>query len=207
MSSVMKIHREQIIETAMSLLDRDGLEGVTIRKVAGELHVQPGALYWHVHNKQELIDEMANAILMEQFAQLEGPTSEQDWSDWLQTTYLRLRRAMLAHREGARVVAGAGFGRATTLATLVKLTIHSLVDKGFPLRQAYLTCTTMLSYVYGFVIEEQAAPPDDPAYDDESILADVFRENESHGYTLDTDFLSGLQLILIGTTHALTPSS
>ena len=68
MSSAMKIHREQIIDTAMTLLDQEGLEGVTIRKVASELHVHPGALYWHVQNKQELIDEMANALLSEQFA-------------------------------------------------------------------------------------------------------------------------------------------
>jgi TetR/AcrR family transcriptional regulator, tetracycline repressor protein len=204
MSSVMKIHREQIIETALSLLDHDGLEGVTVRRVAAELHVQPGALYWHVHNKQELIDEVANTILLEQFAQLEGPAPDQDWSNWLQTTCQRLRQAMLAHREGARVVAGAGFGRAITLARLVKLIIESLVTAGFPLRQAYLTCTTTLYYVYGFVIEEQAAPPDDPAYADDSILADVFRENEAHGYTSDDDFLAGLRLILTGTEQAIS---
>ena len=63
MSSVMKIHREQIIETAMLLLDRDGLEGVTLRRVAAELDVHVGAIYWHVHNKQELLDEMALAEL------------------------------------------------------------------------------------------------------------------------------------------------
>src|SRR5690348_299864 len=55
MSSVMKIRREQIMDMAMSLLDRDGLEGVTLRKVAAALHVHAGALYWHVHNKQELL--------------------------------------------------------------------------------------------------------------------------------------------------------
>ena len=90
----MKIRREQIIDTAMSLLDQEGLEGVTIRKVAAELHVHPGALYWHVQNKQELIDEMANALLSEHFSQLEGRSPEQDWSDWLQGICLRLRQAM-----------------------------------------------------------------------------------------------------------------
>ncbi len=207
MSSAMKIHREQIIDTAISLLDQDGLEGVTLRKVAAELHVQPGALYWHVRNKQELIDEMANALLSEQFVQLQGPAPEQDWSDWLQTTCLRLRQAMLTHREGARVVAGAGFGRAITLGNLVKLIIQSLLVAGFPLRQAYLTCNTVLSYVYGFVIEEQAAPPDDPAYEDDSILAAVFRENQTNNYTTDTDFLHGLELILNGTRHKFTNQS
>jgi TetR/AcrR family tetracycline transcriptional repressor len=202
MSSTMKIHREQIIDTAMSLLDRDGLEGVTVRKVAAELHVHAGALYWHVQNKQELLDEMANMLLSAYFAHVEGPTPEQDWSDWLEGTCLRLRQAMLAHREGARVVAGAGFGRAVLLAQLVDTTIRNLLAAGFSLRLAFLTCSTTLSYVYGFVIEEQAAPNADPVNkahaSDESMIAAVQSEKQANNYTSDMDFLAGLQMILAG---------
>jgi TetR/AcrR family transcriptional regulator, tetracycline repressor protein len=203
----MKIHRKQIIDTAMSLLDRDGLEGVTLRKVAAELHVHAGALYWHVKNKQELLDEMANVLLSEQFAHFEGPTPEQDWSEWLEGMCLRLRQAMLAHREGARVVAGAGFGRAIMLARLVDMTIRNLVAAGFSLRLAFLTCSTTLSYVYGFVIEEQAAPTADTASkarsSDESMIAAVQREKQANAYTADTDFLGGLELILYGASQKL----
>lgn len=202
MSSAMKIHREQIIDTSMSLLDRHGLEGVTLRKVAAELHVHVGALYWHVENKQALLDEMANALLSEQFAQFEGPGTEEDWSVWLEGMCLRLRQAMLAHREGARVVAGAGFGRAVLLARLVDITIRNLLAAGFSLRLASLTCSTVLSYVYGFVIEEQAAPDADAVgkthSSDESMIAAIHRENQANNYTTDTDFLAGLGFILAG---------
>ncbi len=207
MSSTMKIHREQIINTAMFLLDQDGLEGVTLRKVAAELDVHAGALYWHVHNKQELLDEMANVLLSEQFAHFEGPIPEQDWADWVKGMCLRLRHAMLAHREGARVVAGAGFGRAIVLARLVDMTIRNLVDAGFSLRLAFLTCSTTISYVYGFVIEEQAAPTADTVSkadsSEESMIAAVQYENQANHYTADMDFLEGLELILDGTKHKL----
>jgi TetR/AcrR family tetracycline transcriptional repressor len=195
----MKIHREQIIDTAMFLLDRDGLEGVTLRRVAAELHVHVGALYWHVRSKQELLDEMANALLSEQFTQFEGLVSEQDWVDWLQGVGLRLRRAMLAHREGARVVAGAGFGRAVMLARLTEMTVRSLMAAGFSLRQASLTCSTTLAYIYGFVIEEQAAPNADTVISsDESIIAAIYRENQANNYTSDMDFQAGLEMVLAG---------
>ncbi len=211
MSSAMKIHREQIIDTAMSLLDRDGLEGMTVRKVAAELHVHPGALYWHVQNKQELLDEMANVLLSEYFAHFEGPTPEQDWSDWLEGLCLRLRQAMLAHREGARVVAGAGFGRAVVLAQLVDMTIRNLLAAGFPLRMAFLTCSTTISYVYGFVIEEQAAPNADTVNkvhaSDESMIAAALSENQANNYTPDMDFLAGLQMILAGAKQRVTHPS
>ncbi len=196
----MKIHREQIIEAGMLLLDRDGLEGVTLRRVAAELHVHAGALYWHVRNKQDLLDEMANALLAEQFAQVEGPAPEQDWEHWLQGICLRLRQAMLAHREGARVVAGASFGRAILLKQLTETIIRSLLDAGFSLHLAYLICTTVLSYVYGFVIEEQAAPTPEiisKHASDGSILADIFRE-KGNIYTTEADFLTGLEMILDG---------
>lgn len=205
----MKIRREQIIETAMLLLDRDGLEGVTLRKVATELHVYVGALYWHVQNKQALLDEMANSLLAEQFAHVEGPTPEQEWSEWLRNLCLRLRQAMLTHREGARVVAGAGFGRAVVLARLVELIVQSLVAAGFSLRLAFLTCSTALSYVYGFVIEEQAAPTDSAVSQEQSaketILASIYREKQIHHYTTDMDFLAGLELILAGVKQQVSP--
>ncbi|HLZ60642.1 MAG TPA: TetR/AcrR family transcriptional regulator C-terminal domain-containing protein [Ktedonosporobacter sp.] len=198
----MKIHREQIIDTAISLLDRDGLEGVTLRKIAAELHVHAGALYWHVQNKQELLDEMANVLLSEQFAQFEELIPGQDWSNWLQGMCQRLRQAMLAHREGARVVAGAGFGRAVILAWLVEMTVRNLQIAGFSLRLASLICSTTLSYVYGFVIEEQAAPNADAVSEvqssDESIIAAIHREKRANNYTTDMDFLAGLELILDG---------
>lgn len=209
----MKIHREQIIDTAMSLLDRDGLEGVTLRKVAASLHVYVGALYWHVQNKQALLDEMANVLLSEHFAHMEGPAPGQEWSNWLQGICLCLRQAMLAHREGARVVAGAGFGRAVILARLVELIVQNLLAAGFSLRLAFLTCSTALSYVYGFVIEEQAAPTASATSNvqssDKSILAAIYREKQAHNYTTDMDFLAGLELILAGAKQQVStqPSS
>ncbi len=74
--SRLKIRREQIIDTAMSLLDRDGLEGVTLRTVAAELHVHAGVLYWHVRNKQDLLDEMTNVLLSEHFRYAQSSLSK-----------------------------------------------------------------------------------------------------------------------------------
>lgn len=206
MSSAMKIHREQIIDTAMTLLDRDGLEGVTVRKVAAELNVHPGALYWHVRNKQELLEEMANALLAEQFTPLEGPAPEQDWADWLRDICTRLRLALLAHREGARVVAGASYHRAVLLSHLVMTIIGSLQAAGFSLHLAYITCITALSYVYGFVIEEQAAPSTETINKvrerrtdsaEGTLLETLIREHQGRVYT-EADFLEGLEMLLDG---------
>ncbi|OFS19320.1 TetR family transcriptional regulator [Corynebacterium sp. HMSC04H06] len=91
----MQLSRETIIKAALDLLDTYGLADTTMRRVAGSLGVAPGALYWHITNKQGLISALADAIL----APLSG-TSPVELS-------LSLRSALLAHRDGAEVVSAA----------------------------------------------------------------------------------------------------
>ena len=54
----MRIQRDQIIATALVLLDETGLEGLTMRALAQVLRVQAPSLYWHFPNKKALIDGM-----------------------------------------------------------------------------------------------------------------------------------------------------
>ena len=59
----MALNRTLILDTALDLLGKYGLADVTMRRVASALDVAPGALYWHLSNKQELIAAMARSIL------------------------------------------------------------------------------------------------------------------------------------------------
>lgn len=61
----MPLSRDQVIDTAVSILRRYGLADLSMRRLARELDVQPGALYWHVASKQELLVEVAGALLAE----------------------------------------------------------------------------------------------------------------------------------------------
>jgi TetR/AcrR family transcriptional regulator, tetracycline repressor protein len=56
---------QTVIEEALVLADAEGLEAVTIRRLAKELGVTPMALYWHFHSKDELLDGMAASIFEE----------------------------------------------------------------------------------------------------------------------------------------------
>jgi len=51
----MTLDREQVVAEAVALLDADGLDGVTTRKLAARLGVQSPTLYWHVPNKAALV--------------------------------------------------------------------------------------------------------------------------------------------------------
>jgi AcrR family transcriptional regulator len=58
-----------VLAGALDLLDTDGLEGLTMRKLAAHLGVQAGALYWHFQSKRALLDAVADALL----ADVAGP--------------------------------------------------------------------------------------------------------------------------------------
>jgi TetR/AcrR family transcriptional regulator, tetracycline repressor protein len=59
----MALTAGQIVEAAHSLVTQYGVQDVSMRRVAGELGVQPGALYYHVPNKQEMLRQVAHRVL------------------------------------------------------------------------------------------------------------------------------------------------
>jgi TetR/AcrR family tetracycline transcriptional repressor len=154
----MPIEKEQIIRTAIHILDRDGLEGVTLRRLATELHIQAASIYWHLPDKEALLDEMANEILMERFGDYDFANDRREWTQWLDLFAHELRAAMLAHREGGRVVAGAHLHIAVMLTKLLDLSVRVLHNAGFTYGKAATIIVTVKDFCFGFVIEEQAAP-------------------------------------------------
>ncbi|NNG18903.1 TetR family transcriptional regulator [Naumannella sp. ID2617S] len=95
----MPLSRRDVVITALGILDRYGLADLSMRRIAAALGVQPGALYHHVANKQTLLAALADEIL----ADLPSPTGtpEAIVTDWAAA----FRGALLAHRDGAELVA------------------------------------------------------------------------------------------------------
>ena len=151
------IQPEAVIKAALEILDAEGLENVTLRRIAAKLYVQAPALYWHFKDKQDITEDMAQAILSN--AKLDNFTEPADinnWPTWLADLMHCLRNALIAHRDGGRVVAGASFGRAYALEKMLAQIARVLNKAGFDSLPAGLAAATTIDYVWGFVIEEQA---------------------------------------------------
>ena len=59
----MQLHKRDVVDAATTLLDSYGIADLTMRRLAKELNVSPGALYWHFANKQQLLGAVADRIL------------------------------------------------------------------------------------------------------------------------------------------------
>ena len=147
-----KLDREVVVTAAIGLLDEVGLDGLTLRRLARDLHVAAPALYWHFRDKQELLDHMVAAIA--DVAEEPPRAPGQPWDEWLAEMVRGRRRALLAHRDGARLVAGAR-PTAAQLPVIERL-VATLVEEGFTPGQAFRGALVLGLYVGGFVIDEQA---------------------------------------------------
>jgi TetR/AcrR family transcriptional regulator, tetracycline repressor protein len=150
--------RPTIIQTALRLLDQVGLDGLTVRRLAAELGVQSPALYWHFRSKQELLDQMADAII--QAAGMGPPHHGESWQDWLVRRARAYRRSVLAHRDGARLVAGAQWLNPATI-RMFDQELTAMVGRGFTAVLALRTISALAYYVNGFVLQEQASRQQD----------------------------------------------
>lgn len=91
----MALTREKILDAAFGLLTQYGLADLSMRRLAAELNVAPGALYYHVKNKQDLLSHLASRILDDVGTQ--APLQPEVMAT---EVYARL----VAVREGAEVV-------------------------------------------------------------------------------------------------------
>ncbi len=210
----MALDRQRIVAEAVALLDAEGLDGVTTRKLAARLGVQSPTLYWHLPNKAALVTAIADAILDQQFADLSPPAPDQHWPRWLSGLAQRLRRALLAHPDGARVISASQLSR--TMAAISELAMSTLVARGIPLRQARVIVLTVERFTVGHVLEEQAPRPDADTLKDFDMtafaqqhptLVTAITEYFQPGRTVDDLFLDCLEVVIAGAAAKAGTSS
>jgi AcrR family transcriptional regulator len=89
-----RLTRATVVDRALRLADADGLEALTIRKLAADLGVTPMALYWHFHSKEELLEGLADRVWGEIDVRVDSAAS---WSEQLRGLLESLLRVLRAH--------------------------------------------------------------------------------------------------------------
>lgn len=203
----MQLRRSDVVDGALALIDAEGLDQLTMRKLATSLGVQAGGLYWHFENKQALLDAMAEKLLEGVGAPLDpGP-----WDQRLAVLAGRLRAALLSHRDGARVVAGTYVSEPNTLLA-GRTAVEVLGTAGIPLERAGWVAFAVMYYVLGYTIEEQARQQL-PGRDDWAVRLAAVSEHQDPQFlraltsVVASDpterFRYGVELFLDGLRHQL----
>jgi TetR/AcrR family tetracycline transcriptional repressor len=209
-----QLTRERVAAEALAVIAQDGVQALTMRRLAARLGVVPGALYHHVRNKQQLHDLVLDNVLAEVDVQLD---SSLGWTDQLKVLAHRLRQVLEAHPGVAGILKTRDPLGPHSLA-LAEAFLGPLQAAGFGDRQAGLAFFLLVDYTIGFAV---AGPPTsvneqrvrDPAT--RAQLHQFFRSLPRQRFPAlvalgehvwvdnrDQRFTAGLQVLVDGLQHA-----
>lgn len=143
-----RLSTPEIVTTAIELADEQGLEELSMPKLATRLGVGTMTLYGYVQNKEDLLDRIA-----EQIFQGLDISSRDDWRQGLFEFFSSFREATLAHPTLARLLAT---GRITIPAVfdILEASFQQMIDDGTSIEDAVRTFYAALTYTIGFVLWE-----------------------------------------------------
>lgn len=180
----MQLHKRDVVDVATSLLDNYGIADLSMRRLARELSVSPGALYWHFANKQQLLGAVADRILAP-VSDASGP-----WHERVGAICTQLRDALLSHTDGAELVSASfAAGQSEAMTAVVGRLAVAAADAGIAIEHAELTARTIIYYVLGFTADEQSRLQWDAAGADvgQTVWAEDANARFAFGLRLLTD--------------------
>ncbi|MEV0144471.1 MULTISPECIES: TetR/AcrR family transcriptional regulator [unclassified Nonomuraea] len=200
-----------VVAAARELLGEQGLDTLSMRRVAARLDVDVSSLYWHVRSKEALLDLLADDLLGE----VRPPDPRLPWRERVEALLLDYRGVLLRHRDAARILAGRWVLGPNTLRALENL-LATLRSTGLGRAESAQVAYLLTSYVSGFVLQELRPmnAAEAAGTDPDQALDQVHRElkalppedfphltavaDELTARTLDERFRRGIALMLNG---------
>jgi AcrR family transcriptional regulator len=150
------LSKDRVLHTAVALAARDGIDALTMRKLADELGAGAMSLYHYVPNKEELIDGMVDIV----FGEIELPTTDIDWKSALRRRAISTRHVLNRHRWAV------GLMESRLTPGPASLRLHDAVlgclrEAGFSIEMTIQAYSVQDAYIYGFALQEKTVPFDD----------------------------------------------
>jgi AcrR family transcriptional regulator len=202
------VNRVRTLEVALAVADSDGIEAVSMRRLARELGIEAASLYHHVDGKEQILDGLVDMVA----AEIEPPQASADWREAISQRAHHTRAGLRRHPWAVSLMASRATPGPATL-RLLETGIRCFREGGFSVPLAAHAISTVDSYVHGFVLQEVNLP-----FRDESELAAMtgsimaafpasefpylFEMTVEHvlqpAYDYGKEFDSGLELVLNG---------
>ena len=159
------LNRDRVVDTALAIVDRDGLDGLTMRRLASELGVEAMSLYHWFPNKAAILDALVEAAIRETATRVDA-TPEAGWRANLRALAMGYRQVLLAHPNTVPCMGGRP-GKSVETMRFIERMLDVLRSDGFSPVHAVQSMQSVLAYINGAVSAEigrdepQPAPGDD----------------------------------------------
>ncbi len=204
---------EAVIDGAVALADRIGMESFTIRRLAEALGTRPMTIYHHVPGKEAIIDAMVDRV----FSEIDRPPTDVPWTRAMRQRCQSARRVLARHPWAAPLMESRTNPGPETLGHH-EAVLECLRGGGLSWEMTAHAYAVLDSYVYGFALEEANLPATGGEEMTELAtamakslgpyphLAEFTTEHILRpGYDFGAEFDFGLDLILAGLERAATP--
>ena len=199
------LSRTRIVDAALAMIDRDGVDAFTMRQLAADLGVTPMALYNHFNGKLELLRNVAGQML----AEIEFDNGTQDWRERVAGCFRALRDACLRHPGAARLLEVNGVAPAAVFAPM-QVAVAALTGAGLSATDALRAYFTLIAFTLGQAGYQARGPvaalepgPAAGAGSLDDKLAEIIGPALENAWDFDAAFEFGLKLILDGIEAAL----
>ena len=187
------LNRASVVACALSVIDRDGIEGLSMRGLARIAGCDPMTLYRHIPNRAALLDAVAEAVLS---TVAEVDPADPDWNFELRVLARSYRSAALAHPKVVVLMVTRpqstplGLHSRSTLAVLGSV-LALLTENGFAPADALTLYRNLFSFLRGHVLIEQQESRDHPEYT-EDLVRLALRSLNGPGYSILKSLTSNL---------------
>jgi AcrR family transcriptional regulator len=181
------LSRDRVLEKAMGVADKEGIESLSMRRLARALGVEAMSLYNHVESKGDLVDAMVDQVIGE----IELPSAEEDWRAAIRTCAISAHEAYLRHPWACSLAyaptATRGL-RATRLAYMEWL-LGRLRDAGFSADLTYHAYHVLDGYIVGFTMWQldhaagAKALSEDEDFVQETVVGEWLPQLRAGGYS------------------------
>ena len=141
------LSRPLILRTALAVADAEGLEGLTVRRLAQELGVTAMAIYRHYDSKDAIEHDLVDLVVGDYDV---TSHEEPDWRDWICTTYGLMRRGLCEHPAIIPLLSKATYAGSDAMAVLERVLL-GLRDAGLAPAAATQLFHTLMAYTIGSV--------------------------------------------------------
>ncbi len=141
--------REKIVEKAIEILDAEGIEGISMRRLGEALGVEAMALYHHFHNKDEILDGIATRIIEETGPA--APSPDADWKTVMLSGPQSAARALEAHPKAGWLFLGRQYSSATSF-QMLEAPLSILYSAGFRGQELVNAAHAIFAYVAGWYV-------------------------------------------------------
>jgi TetR/AcrR family tetracycline transcriptional repressor len=198
------LSRERVLRAALELVDTEGVEALTMRRLGRELGIEAMSLYGYVRSKQDLIEGVVEQVFRQMPLVVHGPG---DWQDRIRRHAALYRQVLLDHPNAVRLVAGRPLATEGT-AAFVESALAELRALGLDLDTADRVLGVIAGFTLGLV-SEQVGNVGRPSADQEPVDPARFPLVAALGamkpVDYDREFELGLDFIVAGLERLLSP--